>query len=227
MSAASKQICVILGAGPGAGASIAKVFALAGHPVALLSRSLETTKGVAAKLVSEHQLPAEQFKTYAVDSSKEETIRQALARIPSDFGGGDKRLYAGICNSNGGFKMGGLLDTSVDEFRTAWEAQALGAFAFSQAFLEQIQTQDKPGPDAPTYHLLFSGATASVKGGPRFSAFASAKFALRGLAQSLAREWGPRNVHVGHLILDGMFDTERVAGFAGNNFPEDTRVKPE
>lgn len=63
--------------------------------------------------------------------------------------------------------------------------------------------------------LLFSGATAAVRGGAKFAAFAPSKFALRGLSQSLAREFGPQGVHVAHIILDGLIDTERVRGMMG------------
>lgn len=66
-----------------------------------------------------------------------------------------------------------------------------------------------------------------MRGGPLTSAFAAAKFGVRALSQSLAREFGPQGVHVAHFVLDGIFDTERVRGFIGSDFEEDTRMKPE
>lgn len=83
--------------------------------------------------------------------------------------------------------------------------QRRGAFHFSQAVLPYLlKATSQTSPHPPT--LIFTGATASVKGSPLFSAFASAKFAQRGLVQSLAREFAPRGVHISHVIIDGIID---------------------
>src|SRR5438477_3200357 len=90
-------------------------------------------------------------------------------------------------------------DTSTEEFEQVWRVACLGAMASAQAVLPHMAAR-RQGT------VIFSGATAGLRGGANFSAFASAKFALRGLAQSLAREFGPGGVHVAHLVLDGLID---------------------
>ena len=74
---------------------------------------------------------------------------------------------------------------------------------------------------------MLTGATASLKGSAKFSAFAAAKFGLRALGQSLAREWGPKGIHVSHFIIDGLIDTDRVGRMLGKDFVEGSRMNPE
>jgi NAD(P)-dependent dehydrogenase (short-subunit alcohol dehydrogenase family) len=90
-------------------------------------------------------------------------------------------------------------ETTPAEFEHAWRVASLGAFVTSQIVLPHMVARG-----AGT--LIFSGATASLRGGAKFAAFASAKFALRGLAQALSREFGPQGVHVAHVVLDGLID---------------------
>ncbi|MEX0281413.1 MAG: SDR family NAD(P)-dependent oxidoreductase, partial [Arenibacterium sp.] len=89
-------------------------------------------------------------------------------------------------------------DTSVAEFEAVWRTDVLGAFVAIKHLLPSMLGQGGT--------ILFSGATASVRGSAKFAAFASAKFALRGLSQSLAREYGARGIHVAHVIIDGLVD---------------------
>lgn len=75
--------------------------------------------------------------------------------------------------------------------------------------------------------LIVTGATASLRGGPQLSSFASGKFALRATAQSLAREFGPKGIHVAHAIIDGVIDIPRTKGWAANNGVEDGKINPD
>ena len=93
-----------------------------------------------------------------------------------------------------------FLATSVADLERAWQAMVLSAFNVFQAVLPEMVKQAKGT-------ILVSGATASLRGGENFSAFASAKFALRGLTQSVAREYQKQGIHVAHVILDGILDT--------------------
>lgn len=93
-------------------------------------------------------------------------------------------------------------DTTLDDYRRIWASTVETLVILGQSILQ-------PMVDAGGGTLIVSGATASLRGGARFSAFASAKFALRGLTQSLAREFQPANIHVAHVILDGIIDTPR------------------
>ena len=93
--------------------------------------------------------------------------------------------------------------TTAIEFEHIWRVTCLGAMLSAQAVIPQMAARGKGT-------IIFAGATASIRGSANFSAFSSAKFALRGLAQSLAREFGPRGVHVAHLVLDGLIDEEQT-----------------
>jgi len=99
-------------------------------------------------------------------------------------------------------------ETTLDDYRRAWTSMVQTAVLLAQSVLQ-------PMIDAGGGTFIVSGATASLRGGAQFSAFASAKFALRGLAQSLAREHQPSGVHVAHAILDGIIDTDRSRNLHG------------
>ena len=90
-------------------------------------------------------------------------------------------------------------ETTADEFERVWRVACYGAFRCSRIVVPHMAAR-KAGA------IILTGATAALRGGPKFAAFASAKFALRGLAQSLAREFGPQGVHVAHVVLDGLID---------------------
>ena len=97
-----------------------------------------------------------------------------------------------------------------------------GAFHFSQAVLPLLHSSTQTSPHPPS--LIFTGATASVKGSARFAAFATMKFALRAMAQSLAREYGPEGVHVAHAVIDGVIDIPRTKAW---DMGEDGKISPD
>ena len=107
----------------------------------------------------------------------------------------------------------------------------LGGFVFAQEFIKALKEkpdwQKPPADHSASGVLLFTGATASVRGSAGFSAFAASKSALRAISQSIAREYGPQGVHVAHVILDGAIATERVAKMMHGDFEPDTRLEPE
>jgi NAD(P)-dependent dehydrogenase (short-subunit alcohol dehydrogenase family) len=102
-----------------------------------------------------------------------------------------------------GFKRGNVLDITVEDFENAWKITARGAFVSAKEVLAHMVEQGKGT-------IIFTGATASLRGGALFPAFASSKFALRALAQSIAREFGPKGVHTAHVIIDGGVDTQHT-----------------
>jgi NAD(P)-dependent dehydrogenase (short-subunit alcohol dehydrogenase family) len=112
------------------------------------------------------------------------------------------RLHAAIFNA-GHSVWGSLLEISPPQFEEAWRTSAFGGFLFARTTVPALL-------EAGGGSLLFSGATASIRGRGPFVAFAAAKAALRSLAQSTAREFGPRGVHVAHVIIDGGIDGERI-----------------
>jgi NAD(P)-dependent dehydrogenase (short-subunit alcohol dehydrogenase family) len=100
-----------------------------------------------------------------------------------------------------------------------------GLFHFAQRTLPLLLAAVPTAPHPPT--LIVTGATASVRGSARFASFAAGKFAQRGLTQSLAREFGPRGVHVAYAVIDGGIDTPWGKGIVVNNGVEDGKIKPE
>lgn len=118
--------------------------------------------------------------------------RDAVARLVAEFAGIDVL----ICNA-AHLRLDSFADLHVDEFETAWRVGVGSAIGAVQAAIPSMLARRRGT-------ILFTGATASLRGTARFAAFASAKFALRGLAQSLAREYQPQGVHVAHVVLDGV-----------------------
>lgn len=118
-------------------------------------------------------------------------------------------MQAAIFNASGAFVRKPFLELKPSDYSAGFAVSGMGAFLFSQATLPLLLRSLDASPKYPPT-LVFTGATASLKGGAQMSSFASGKFALRALAQSLAREFGPKGVHVAHAIIDGVIDIERT-----------------
>ncbi|KAI5449607.1 hypothetical protein NCC49_004537 [Naganishia albida] len=203
-STALRKVAVILGAGPGTGAGIAKAFS-ATHNLALLSRSTATLDKTIASLPSSavaHPFPN-------TDAADPDSIKAAFEGIKSKWP--QAEVDVAVFNPGGSFAPGPFLEKSVDDLRKNLEGGVLGAFVFSQCFLRNVPSTGGT--------LLFTGATMSIRGSAKFGTMAPSKFALRALSQSLAKEFGPKGVHVAHVIIDGLIDTERVKGMAGEGEP--------
>lgn len=228
-SAAARQIVVVMGAGPGLGFACARKFAQAGHPVALLSRSLPRLQELAGKINSELNDEG-RARPYAVDASKRSEVEDVFARIESDWKG-KAWVHTAIFNPGGGFVMKPFLDTTEADLKTALDSQTLGGFLFAQSFLRALQRnpdwQTPSEPSAALGNLLITGATASMKGSAKFSAFAASKFGLKALTESIAREYGPQGVHVAHFIIDGIIVTERTSSFLGDKWEPHARMEPD
>ena len=116
---------------------------------------------------------------------------------------------AGVIHNAMQFHRQPFMQTSAQTLQEVWQSMVLTAFNVSQQAIARLQRQGEGT-------LLFSGASGSLRAGPQFSAFSSAKFALRGLAQALAREHGSEGIHVAHVVIDGLIRSERTAQrFAG------------
>ncbi|KAK2754879.1 hypothetical protein FQN54_006772 [Arachnomyces sp. PD_36] len=212
---ASKAIAVIAGVGPGTGASIAKKFAKS-YSVVLLARNPDNY----TSLVQEVSDSGGRAIGISTDASDAESVKRAFEKISQEFPGAP--LAAGVYNVGGQFIRKPFLELTEKEFTSGYDANGKGAFLFSQAILPKLLEQgDRAHP--PT--LIFTGATASLKGSALCSSFASGKFALRALAQSLAREFGPKGVHVSHAIIDGVIDIERTKAFKFD--AEDAKLSPD
>ncbi|THZ68682.1 NAD(P)-binding protein [Aureobasidium pullulans] len=181
---------VIAGVGPGTGAAVVRKFAQA-YPVVLLARKEESY----SSLVKEINEAGGSALGVATDVSVGSSITAAFEKIKAKFG--SDATCAVIKKP--------FLELTEDDFTKPYAVSGKGAFHFSQAVLPHLLASAATTPKYnPT--LIFTGATAALKGSAGFSTFASAKFAQRALAQSLAREFAPQGIHVSHVIIDGVID---------------------
>lgn len=173
-----KRHAIVVGGGGDVGAALAHELVRAGWAVTALGRSAER---ICADLGA---TPAEIREVDVLDTD-------ALTRVLNEAREVDALVY-----NVGLLKLGGLMETTFAEFEASWRTHAGGAFAAARALAPGMLAR---GGGA----MIFLGATGSVRGGARSHAFASSKHALRGLAYCLAKELGPRGVHVAHVVVDG------------------------
>ncbi|OKP12085.1 hypothetical protein PENSUB_2443 [Penicillium subrubescens] len=213
----SKGLAIIAGVGPGTGASIARRFAKL-YSVVLLSRSPSNFE----PLVQEINSSGGKAIGISTDVSDANSVKSAFDEIEKQFP--DSPLAASIFNAAGGFVRKPFLELTDEEYSTGLDSQARKAgFYFAQRSLPLLLKARESSPHPPT--LIFTGATASIKGSAQFAAFASGKFALRALAQSLAREFGPQGIHVSHAIIDGIIDIPRTKQWVLPH--EDAKLSPD
>ncbi len=207
----SQEVTCIVGVGPGLGAALAMRFAEAGHAVALLSRSARHREPIAKTINGQ----LGKALGYDCDVSKPESVSRAFAHIRDTLGSPGTLIY-----NAGDFAAGGVLEMDPERFERAWRINCHGAFLCAREVLPAMR-------EAEAGTLLFTGATASLRGGAGFAGLAVGKFGLRALAQSLAREFGPQGIHVAHIVIDGQIATpaarERQPGRGAETFlaPED------
>src|SRR5471032_28643 len=182
-----------VGAVAGLGAALARRFAQGGYQVAVSGRSADKLQAVV------DGIKAQGGRAVALpgDAGSEADILASIEHIRS-LG----PLKVAIFNV-GNSVAAPTLELSAEVFEQTWRASTLGGFLFGREATRALL--DNGGGS-----LLFTGATASLRGKPPFAAFAAAKAGLRSLSQSFAREFGPQNVHVAHVVIDGAIDGERV-----------------
>jgi NAD(P)-dependent dehydrogenase (short-subunit alcohol dehydrogenase family) len=202
---ANKPVAVVAGAGPGNGAALARRFAQAGYALALLARSRDTL-GVIEKDI-------QGARAYECDVGSPASVAQAFAAIRADLGDVDVLLY----NAGSGV-FAGVEDITPEQFEASWRVNAYGALLCAQ---QAIPAMKKAGRGS----IVFIGATASRRGGPRTAAFAPAKAAQRSLAESMARSLWPSGIHVCVIIVDGVVDLPRTRK-AMPDKPDGFFVKP-
>jgi len=182
----SKPVCAIVGVGEGNGAALARAFDRAGMAVALLARRTNFTTALARELSD--------ARSYACDASDASSIAGAFGAIRSEMGDPATLVY----NAGSGVR-GDIESITLDNFESAWRINAYGAMAASR---EVIPAMKQAGSGT----IIFIGATASRRGGPKTAAFAPAKAAQRSLAESMARSLWPRGIHVALIIVDAVVD---------------------
>ncbi|KAJ5963088.1 hypothetical protein N7481_013393 [Penicillium waksmanii] len=212
----SKFIAIIAGVGPGTGASIARKFAKA-YSVVVLARNPESFE----VLVQGINASGGQAFGISTDVSDLESMNAAFDKIAAQYP--SSKVAAAVFNAGGGLVRKPFLELTKQDYSTSLASQAQGAFNFAQRSLPLLMDSRESSEYPPT--LIFTGATASLKGSANFAAFASGKFALRALAQSLAREFGPQGVHVSHTIIDGIIDIPRTKAWANEHV--DGKLSPD
>jgi len=192
---ATREVAWVAGVGAklGLGAAVARRYARGGLTVAVSGRTPAKLEAVAAEI---REAGGQAFALPA-DVSREGDIQAALAEL-SKHG----RLSAAVFNPSEGERAPSL-ELSAAAFEQAWRVSTLGGFLFGREVLRVLAPLGRGS-------LLFTGATASLRGKPPFAAFAAAKAGLRSVAQTFAREFGPKGIHVAHVVIDGGIDGERV-----------------
>jgi NAD(P)-dependent dehydrogenase (short-subunit alcohol dehydrogenase family) len=200
------QNALIFGVGSGISASFARVLAREGYKLAIASRHKEKLDALAAETGA---------LAYSADVSRIDHVASVFTSLDREFDRLDVVLY------NAGQRMrGAIAELAPSKVAHALNVTAFGGFLVGQ---EAARRMLKQGSGA----ILFTGASASVKGYPQSAAFAMGKFALRGLAQSMARELAPKGIHVAHFVIDGQVRSEEGGRVEGKENPPDSLLDPD
>jgi NAD(P)-dependent dehydrogenase (short-subunit alcohol dehydrogenase family) len=176
------KIALIVGAGAGLSASLARLFTREGIRVALAARQIEKLGALSAETDA---------RAYACDATKADEVERLFGLVEREIGVPDVVVYNASGRARGAF-----VDLVAADVAEAMAIGAFGGFLVAQ----QAAKRMLPGKHGA---ILFTGASASVKGYAQSAPFAMGKFALRGLAQSMARELSPQGIHVAHFVIDG------------------------
>ena len=195
-----KKVVLVIGAGDATGGAIAKRFAREGYVACVTRRSADKLQ----PLVEEIRAAGGEAHGFASDARKEEEVAALVEGIERDIG----PIEAFVFNIGANVPCS-FLDETARKYFKIWEMACFSAFLTAQAVARRMVSRERGT-------LLFTGATAGLRGAAHFAAFAGAKHALRALAQSMARELGPRNIHVAHVVVDGAIDT----AFIRDSFPD-------
>jgi NAD(P)-dependent dehydrogenase (short-subunit alcohol dehydrogenase family) len=195
------KTCIVVGVGPGLGAAVARRFAAAGHPIALAARNADKL----GEFVGQIEAAGGSAKGYACNALEEGAVDGLFEQVMADLGPVGVAVY----NASGRAR-GPIAETSVEDFVRSWEQCCLGGFLVGRAAARVMQPVGAGS-------ILFTGATASMKGFAHSATFAAGKFSLRGLAESMARELHPMGIHVAHFNIDGGI----------GEADEDNRLRPD
>ncbi|MEX0337563.1 MAG: SDR family NAD(P)-dependent oxidoreductase [Arenibacterium sp.] len=213
----SAPIAFIVGAGDYIGSAIAKRFARGGFTVCLARRNGDKL----APLITEIEELGGTAHGFTMDARDEDSTAEVFEKIETEIG----PIEIVIFNVGGNVRFP-ILDTTARVFRKVWEMACFAGF-FSGREAARYMVERGRGS------IFFTGASASMRGNAGFAAFAAGKAGLRALAQSMARELGPKNIHVAHLVIDAGVDTafvrERISQAGGDPdaLPPDTLMNPD
>jgi NAD(P)-dependent dehydrogenase (short-subunit alcohol dehydrogenase family) len=211
-----RGVAILVGAGDAIGAAVARRFAQGGYTVCICRREAAKSQG----LVDELTTAGHRIHAFSVDARQEAEVQKLFAEVESNIGPIEVCLFNAGSNVNKP-----LIETTEKLFFKAWELACYAGFLVGREAARVMLPRGRGT-------IFFTGATASIRGGPGFAAFSSAKFALRAVAQAMARELGPKNIHVVHLIIDAGVDSEAIhqrmkaaRGIEANDIPPDSLTK--
>jgi NAD(P)-dependent dehydrogenase (short-subunit alcohol dehydrogenase family) len=199
---------MVVGVGPGLGFALVERFARAGMAVAMTARQA----GRLEQLLAER--PVDGARAYACDAADRAQVDRLFEQVQTELGTPELVTF-----NAGSFQPGSVLDIDPSEFERCWRIGCFAGFLVGKA-AARLMVQDGRGT------ILFTGATAALRGSAKFANLAVPKFGLRALAQSMARELGPKGVHVAHVIIDGQIFSERYQHLEAQRGP-DSLLRPE
>ena len=212
----AQKVAILVGAGDAIGAAVAQRFAKGGYTVCICRRDAAKSQ----KLVDELTSSGLKIHAFSVDARQEAEVQALFAKVEKEIGPIEVCLFNAGSNVNKP-----LIETTEKLFFKAWELACYAGFLVGR---EAARVMVPRGRGT----ILFTGATASLRGGKGFAAFASAKFGLRAVAQAMARELGSKNIHVVHLIIDAAIDSEAIharlkaaSGIEAKDIAPDTLTK--
>lgn len=193
-------VCCVIGAGDATGSAVARRFAREGYTICVARR----TEAALKPLVDQITAQGGRALAFGLDARREDEVVNFFQHIEANIG----PIEVLVFNVGGNVRFA-VLETTAQKYFKVWEMCALAGFLAGREAARAMLPRGRGT-------ILFTGATASVRGSNGFAAFAGGKAALRALAQSMAREFGPQGLHVAHVIIDGLIDT----AFARTNFAQ-------
>lgn len=204
---AARPVALVVGAGDATGGAIARRFARGGYTVCATRRDA----GKLQPLVDQIRAEGGQAHGFGSDARNEDEVAALYDDIEARIGPVDVMVF-----NIGANAPSSILEETARKYFKIWEMACFAGFLNGRKAARCMAPRGRGT-------ILFTGATASLRGSANFAAFAGAKHALRALAQSMARELGPRGIHVAHVVIDGAIDTE----FIRSNFPERYALKEQ
>lgn len=197
-AATARPVALVVGVGPGIGAAVARAFGKKGYAVAMVSRSAKVT----GPLKTEIEAEGGAALAVEADAGDEASLNAAFESVKTGLGNPEVAVY-NAHNPGMTWPPPSFADASVAAMRTSLDTGFIGAMLMCQSVLPAMVEAGKGT-------IIFTGATASLRGSAKFSLLACPKHALRAMAQSVAREYMPKGVHVSHVVIDGQVWSERA-----------------
>ncbi len=204
------KVAAVLGVGPGLGAAVGWRFAREGFAVALMARNEDGLSRIRQEIEEDGGAAL----SISADATDPASVEKAFGRVREGLGEPEVFVY-----NAGAFQMAGILELTPKLFDDSWKANCAGAFYGAQQVLPAMLERGNGT-------VIFTGATAALRGSANFAALAVGKFGLRALAQSMARELGPQGIHVAHVVIDGQISTPELRESQPDR-EEHTTLSPE